>query len=100
PVARLAEFPRYLEAVLRRLTRASLDPAGDARRMAPVRAAWERYVSLVADRDGNPPFDEAAAERYRWLVEEFRVATFAQALGTPEPASRQRLDRLWAEVVG
>ena len=43
---------------------------------------------------------EAAAERYRWLVEEYRVAVFAQSLGTAVPASRQRLDRLWAEVVG
>ena len=99
PSLRLAEFPRYLEAVLRRLERARLDPAGDARRMAPVRAAWERYVSLVRDREESPPFDEQAAERYRWLVEEFRVATFAQALGTPEPASRPRLDRLWAGVL-
>ena len=100
PSLRLAEYPRYLEAVLKRLERARLDPAGDARRLAPVRAAWERYVSLVADREQSPPFDEDAAERYRWLVEEFRVATFAQALGTPEPASRPRLDRLWAQVVG
>ncbi len=100
PSARLAEYPRYLEAVLKRLERARLDPAGDARRMAPVRAAWERYTALVSDRDAAPPFDESAAERYRWLVEEFRVATFAQTLGTPEPASRPRLDRLWAEVVG
>lgn len=100
PSLRLAEYPRYLEAVLKRLERARLDPAGDARRLGPVRAAWERYAALVGDRDGNPPFDEDAAERYRWLVEEFRVATFAQALGTPEPASRPRLDRLWAEVVG
>ena len=99
PSLRLAEFPRYLEAVLRRLERARLDPAGDARRMAPVRATWERYVALVRDREESPPFDEIAAERYRWLVEEFRVATFAQALGTPEPASRPRLDRLWAGVL-
>ncbi|MBQ9726210.1 MAG: ATP-dependent RNA helicase HrpA [Kiritimatiellae bacterium] len=99
PVARLAEFPRYLEAVQRRLDKARFDPAGDARRMAPVRQAWERYVSLVRNRAESPPFDEAAAERYRWLVEEFRVATFAQALGTPEPASRPRLDRLWAETL-
>ena len=57
-------------------------------------------AALAADRDAAPPFDEEAAGRYRWLVEEFRVATFAQALGTPEPASRQCLDRLWSAVSG
>jgi ATP-dependent helicase HrpA len=100
PSARLAEYPRYLEAIRKRLAAASFDPSGDRRKTAPVREAWERYAALVGDREGNPPFDEAAAERYRWLVEEYRVAVFAQALGTAEPASRPRLDRLWAEVVG
>ena len=100
PSARLAEYPRYLEAIRKRLDAASFDPAADRRKMGPVREAWGRYAVLVGDREGNPPFDEAAAERYRWLVEEYRVAVFAQSLGTAVPASRQRLDRLWAEVVG
>ena len=100
PSARLAEYPRYLEAIRKRLDAASFDPAADRRKMGPVREAWERYAALVGDREGNPPFDEAAAERYRWLVEEYRVAVFAQSLGTAVPASRQRLDRLWKEVVG
>ena len=100
PSARLAEYPRYLEAIQKRLSAASFDPAGDRRKMESVREAWERYAALVGDREGNPPFDEAAAERYRWLVEEYRVAVFAQALGTAGPASRPRLDRLWAEIVG
>ena len=100
PSARLAEYPRYLEAIRKRLDAASFDPAADRRKMGPVREAWGRYAALVGDREGNPPFDEAAAERYRWLVEEYRVAVFAQSLGTAVPASRQRLDRLWSEVVG
>ena len=98
PSLRLAEFPRYLEALEKRLRAAAADPAADKRKAAPVRAAWKRYAKLVSSRDSSPPFDEEAAERYRWLVEELRVAVFAQSLGTPEPASVQRLDRLWDEV--
>ncbi|MBR1609463.1 MAG: DUF3418 domain-containing protein, partial [Kiritimatiellae bacterium] len=99
PSARLAEYPRYLEALRRRIEAAAFDPAGDVRRARPVAEAWNRYVALVSDRDASPPFDEEAAERYRWLVEEWRVAVFAQALGTAEPASRPRLDKLWTLVV-
>ena len=98
PSARLAEFPRYLEALSRRLRSAAADGPGDLRKLAPVREAWKRYADLVSARASSPPFDEAAAERYRWLVEELRVAVFAQALGTTEPVSPQRLSRLWAEV--
>ena len=100
PSVRLAEFPRYLDALLRRLRAAVFAPAADRRRARPLRDAWRRYAGLVTARDSSPPFDEEAAERYRWLLEECRVSVFAQALGTSEPASLQRLDRLWAQVVG
>lgn len=38
------------------------------------------------------------ATRFRWLVEEFRVSLFAQELGTAEPVSAAKLDRLVAEM--
>ncbi len=95
PSARLAEFPRYLEAVRRRLSAAAFDPATDIARSRQIHRVWDRYAELVRDRDAAPPFDESAAERYRWLVEEYRVAVFAQSLGTSEPVSAPRLDRLW-----
>jgi ATP-dependent helicase HrpA len=34
-----------------------------------------------------------AEQRFRWLVEEFRVSLFAQELGTAEPVSPVKLDR-------
>jgi ATP-dependent helicase HrpA len=37
-------------------------------------------------------------ENYRWLLEEFRIASFAQELGTAQPASQKRLDELWGKV--
>ena len=98
PSARLAEYPRYLEAIRKRLERAWLRPADDVRLLRPVRTAWQRYADLITDPLGHPPYRPEAAERYRWLVEEFRVAVFAQILGTAVPASVQRLDRLWQEV--
>ena len=35
-----------------------------------------------------------------WLIEEFRVQTFAPELKTSVPVSAQRLQALWSRVVG
>ena len=35
----------------------------------------------------------AEAQQIRWMIEELRVTTFAQALGTPYPVSDKRIYR-------
>jgi ATP-dependent helicase HrpA len=84
PFERLPHLHRYLRAVQVRAERAVLAPAKDAersRQFAPF-DQWERHV----------PAENR--ERFRWLLEEFRVSVFAQELGTAEPASAQRLKAL------
>ena len=39
-----------------------------------------------------------AAGNYRWLLEEFRVSLFAQALGTSQPVSQKRLQEQWRDI--
>ena len=96
------------------------NPAKDAERaavLAPYVAAAERLESAAGKKDRGAlsvprsvgpagegtraPIDvgktETAAERFRWLVEEFRVSLFAQELGTAEPVSAVKLDRVLAE---
>ena len=99
PSVRLAEFPRYLEALSRRLDAAVADPDSEMRKLRSLRGFWTRFADLANSRDCAPPFDEKAFERYRWLVEEFRVAVFAQALGTAEKVSAPRLEALWSQIV-
>jgi ATP-dependent helicase HrpA len=89
PYARLAHFPRYLKAMKLRAERARKNPVKDAERqaqMAPYLAACRRL----------PP--GKSAETFRWLVEEFRVSLFAQELGTAEPVSAVKLDRVLAAL--
>jgi ATP-dependent helicase HrpA len=40
----------------------------------------------------------AEVEAYRWLLEEFRVSSFAQELGTATPASAKRVQDAWDKV--
>jgi ATP-dependent helicase HrpA len=87
PFARLQHLPRYLKGMQARAERAKRDPAKDAtraRELAP-------FVTAVKKLGRG-------AGELRWLVEEFRVSLFAQELGTAEPVSAVRLERLLQET--
>ncbi|HND61952.1 MAG TPA: ATP-dependent RNA helicase HrpA [Opitutaceae bacterium] len=84
PYGQLAHFPRYLKAMKVRADRWKQNPAKDAERAAQLAP----YLA-ARSRPGGP-------ERFRWLVEEYRVSLFAQELGTAEPVSKVKLDRALA----
>jgi ATP-dependent helicase HrpA len=94
PFERLAHYPRYLKAANLRLDKARVDAPRDARLMGewqslgkPFEREWAIQVrSGVAD---------PALEEFRWLLEELRVALFAQELRTPSPVSVKRLQKMW-----
>ncbi len=83
PFAQLAHFPRYLKAMKLRADRWRQQPAKDAERAREM-ARYEAALAKVGER----------AAALRWLVEEYRVSLFAQELGTAEPVSAVKLDRL------
>jgi ATP-dependent helicase HrpA len=67
-----------------RAERAALKPVKDAEKAAQL-AEFEGWHSKVAKSDH---------ERFRWLLEEFRVSLFAQELGTAESVSSTKLKAL------
>jgi ATP-dependent helicase HrpA len=89
PYAQLAQFPRYLKAMKLRADRWRQNPAKDAERAAQLAP----YLAAVAKVRKT-----AGGEAFRWLAEEFRVSLFAQELGTAEPVSAVKLDRVLAEL--
>ncbi|HVT73859.1 MAG TPA: ATP-dependent RNA helicase HrpA [Lacunisphaera sp.] len=93
PFDRVRELPRYLRGMLARADRWKRDVAKDTQRAA-VLAPFARAASALADQ--APP--DPRARHFRWLVEEFRVSLFAQELGTAEPVSAVRLERLRGEL--
>ena len=92
--ARLDHYPRYLRAMGQRIDALELDPVRDEQRMRQVQPWWYRYLEYLADSGWYTP----ELDRYRWLVEEYRVQVFAQKLGTSEKVSKQRLGECWSEV--
>ncbi len=98
PWPQLAHLPRYLQALERRIAKAAVDPARDAKQAQTVAALWERYRARTeANRAAQRV--EPGLEAFRWLVEELKVSLFAQELRTPFPVSYKRLEKAWAELI-
>ncbi len=94
PWERLKEFPRYLQAIEQRLEKLPVNPRRDAQLAAEVAPLEARYRERVkAERGLKPPGED----EFRWLLEEFRVSLFAQALKTRVTVSARRLEGAWAE---
>jgi ATP-dependent helicase HrpA len=99
PFAQLPQMPRYLKALGTRMERARLNPGKDKERvqqLAPYRARLESFLA-------HPPVSVGArreVEKFRWMVEEFKVSLFAQELGTAFPISPKRLDEHLARMSG
>jgi ATP-dependent helicase HrpA len=94
PRERLQEFPRYLHAIEQRLEKLGRDPRRDAQLAAEIAPIETRYRERVrAERGQVPP----GGDEFRWMLEEFRVSLFAQALGTRSRISARRLQDAWVE---
>ncbi len=91
-VRRLDDVARYLQALRRRLDTVARDPDRDRDRMddivTVVRAYRERLERLAPPRRTAPDVLEIA-----WMIEELRVALFAQSLGTAHRVSPERVLR-------
>jgi ATP-dependent helicase HrpA len=98
-VTRLSFLPRYLAGISWRLDRLARDLRRDAERMAVVHGIEEAFRGLTtAQPAGQPMSDEV--RHIRWMIEELRISLFAQALGTAEPVSEQRVWRAINQVRG
>jgi ATP-dependent helicase HrpA len=95
PWDRLAELPRYLQALIVRAERAAVNPAKDREKQALVQPYLEGLRRLGEAVKGDRPRWEHY-QRFRWLLEEFKVSVFAQELGTAERVSAKKLDELLA----
>ncbi|WP_459614822.1 ATP-dependent RNA helicase HrpA [Bordetella sp. 2513F-2] len=92
PSAQLAHYPRYLKAAAARIDKLRADPSRDARLMGEMAPLLTQYQRARAALKGAP---DPALDEFRWMLEELRVALFAQELRTPMPVSVKRLMKAW-----
>jgi ATP-dependent helicase HrpA len=89
----LIHMPRYLRGIRVRLDKLNAGAHDRDRRghleLAPRELA---YFQRQRDHQAQGVFDPEL-DRYRWMLEEFRVSLFAQELGTAFSISAKRLDK-------
>ena len=90
PRGRLPDLSRYLDGMAHRIEnlrgRVERDLAGVERV-----AAWERRLAAAEEQAEDA--QSGTVEELRFLIEEFRIATFAQRVGTRGKISEKRLAR-------
>jgi ATP-dependent helicase HrpA len=89
---RLADVARYLQGIEKRLDRLPADAARDRDRMQRLARLEHDYERLL-DRAPTVGAPHEELEQLGWQLEELRVSTFAQMLGTPRPVSEERIRR-------
>lgn len=91
PWERLQHFPRYLRAANQRLKRVAEGGEGqDLQRRQLIHPHAQQLEELLGSDSGEMLTQEV--QKYRWMIEEYRVSVFAQQLGTSQKVSPKRLD--------
>ena len=94
PAPLLAELPRYLKALKLRVERTLADPVKDQARLLEL----QPYVEALADARSAGLWQRPEWREFRQDLEELRVQTFAQELGTRRPVSHKRLARQLGQI--
>ncbi len=89
PAELLADMPRFLKALKLRAERALADPLKDQARMLELQPFSAALAQAMAQGKEKDP----AWQAFRHDLEELRVQTYAQELGTRRPVSHKRLAR-------
>ncbi|CRL59661.1 ATP-dependent RNA helicase HrpA [Proteus vulgaris] len=87
---RLADIPRYLSAIEKRMEKLAIDPNRDRAQMSRVENViqqWQQWLGKLTEKQKQ----QDDVQNIRWMIEELRVSLFAQQIGTPYPISDKRI---------
>jgi len=96
---RLAQYPRYLQAIEQRLDKLEGQYQRERQQTLALRSLTEPLWQRFTASDMVSASVSAAVVDYRWMLEEYRVSVFAQTLGTAMPVSEKRLKAQWRDIL-
>lgn len=90
PLINLKRYPKYLLAIEKRLDK--LKGAGNQSqsKLSEIRYYWEHYLKIINEES----IEEALKDKFRWSIEEYRIACFAQPMKPSQPISATKLQRM------
>lgn len=97
PVPRMADLVRYVKAIGIRMERIGGNQSKDDEYCEKLSSYQQNLNKLLYKYIEALNFDEELCT-FRWLLEELRVALFAQQLKTKVPASFSRLEKAWQRI--
>ncbi len=98
PKEYFSEIPRYLKAILERLEKYPRQIEKDKLWTELLGQYYSQYIQQY-NQLVKQNMVSTELEKFRWLLEEYRVSLFAQSMGTREPVSEKRLKRFWQERI-
>lgn len=94
----LLDYPRYLQAMKARFHKLPGNEARDLNLMMEAQVHEQRLWEYL-EYDVLPLLYIPALQRYRFLLEEFRISLFDQTQKTREKVSAKRLQKCWLEIM-
>ena len=92
PAEKLRHYVRYLNAILHRLDKANAQLQKDNQKALSAKRFEGLFWGSISQAGEN-----AEADDFRWLLEEFRISLFAQQIKTTQPVSEKRLEKAWVK---
>ena len=94
PWPRLLRMPAYFQAIQKRLQNFKSGSRHIEEGLQVVLGVWDQYSLLYDKGDSN----HRLLDELRWLIEEYRIACFAQPMKTRVPVSEKKLQKLIEQI--
>lgn len=94
----IQNYPRYLQALLVRITRAAVDPARDRKKCLEVEDHLQNLQNARLGVASDDYVSKQLIEQYRWLIEEWKISIFAQEIKTIQRISPKILNKHWQKI--
>ena len=97
PWQHLLQYPRYFKAMSMRLDKLGHAAVRDQQQMAEMRelqSNWQQRQEAVRNKGQR----DERLEEIGWMLQEWRISLFAQALKTNYPVSEKRIYKRWREL--